>query len=132
MNETIGNRIKTLRSEKGWTQAELAEKAHLGVATVQNYERKGRTDSVISRTVVKLAKALDTTADYLLQGESKTLRDEQAFWQYIGETVHEAITQRKAVMICDGNIYEPSTDDKIGTFNLIVVLNYDEEEDVEG
>jgi transcriptional regulator with XRE-family HTH domain len=63
----IGNRIKELRSQKKLTQAELGEMVGLTYIQIGRYETGKSAPS--SEGVQKLAQALDTTTDYLMNGD---------------------------------------------------------------
>lgn len=64
MIDSVGRRIAELRTQKGWTQRDLADASGLGQALISRYE-SGHYKSLRLSTAVKLAKALDTTPDYL-------------------------------------------------------------------
>ena len=66
MNETINQRIRRLRKEKGYTQAEVANYLKLKVSTYSQMERKGRINSDI---ITKLSEVLDTKPLVILYGE---------------------------------------------------------------
>jgi transcriptional regulator with XRE-family HTH domain len=59
----ISERIKRLRQEKDWTQADLAEKLHVHQKQVSAYERGVNTPS--TDILVKLAEIFQVTLDYL-------------------------------------------------------------------
>lgn len=61
---SLGNKIKQLRQEKGWSQDELAFHATIDGRQVSRYENSKVTPSV--DVVVKLAKAFDVSVDHLL------------------------------------------------------------------
>jgi transcriptional regulator with XRE-family HTH domain len=61
---SLGNRLKRLRQEKGWSQDELAFHAHIDGRQISRYENDKVTPSV--DVVVKLAKAFDVSVDHLL------------------------------------------------------------------
>lgn len=63
----IGNRITELRKRLGWTQEELAEKADLTPQFV-SYAESGKR-AMRPENLLKLSKALNVSADYLLTGE---------------------------------------------------------------
>lgn len=63
--ELLGKRIYMLRHEHRWSQQVLAEKAKINYVTVSKIEQ-GQMPAVSADTIVRLAKALGTTADYLL------------------------------------------------------------------
>lgn len=65
--KTIGARIKTLRSEKGWGQEELSRKmGYSSFTTVSKWEL-GQNIPNVSK-LVELARVLDTSTDYILFG----------------------------------------------------------------
>ena len=57
--------IKKLREERGLSQKELAEKSGIAQSAISYIENK-RTNSEIY-TIVRLAKALGVTVEYLLE-----------------------------------------------------------------
>lgn len=63
----IGNRITELRKRLGWTQEELAERADLTPQFV-SYAESGKR-AMRPENLLKLSKALNVSADYLLTGE---------------------------------------------------------------
>lgn len=58
-------KVKQLRDEMGLSQEELAEKAQISRTTLSKIE-SGENVSVMSETLLALAKALDTTVDGIL------------------------------------------------------------------
>lgn len=68
MEKTIGMRIKECRVKMGMTQEELAEILYTKKNTISMYEN-GKIDIKVS-ILQDMAKALHTTAGYLLNGES--------------------------------------------------------------
>lgn len=62
--KAIGNRIRTVRKARGYTQEQLAERADISFAFVGHIERGTRVMSI--KTLDSLARALDCSADYLL------------------------------------------------------------------
>lgn len=67
MEKTIGMRIKECRMKLGMTQQDLADVLYIPKTTISSYER----DVVDMKmgTIKELAKALHTTAGYLIDGE---------------------------------------------------------------
>ena len=63
----IGERVTELRKRLGWTQEELAEKADLTPQFV-SYAESGKR-AMRPENLLKLSKALNVSADYLLTGE---------------------------------------------------------------
>ena len=63
-------RLKELRLARGWSQAELARRAGLDVATVSRLET-GRRKNPRLETLGSLAKALDCDPGYLIKKSGK-------------------------------------------------------------
>ncbi len=64
----LNERIKTLRKERNWSQAELAEKIGADGRQISRYENGKITPSV--ETIVKIAQIFDVSTDYLLKENS--------------------------------------------------------------
>jgi transcriptional regulator with XRE-family HTH domain len=62
--ETMGQRIARLRKERGYTQAELAEKTGIIQALISDYERDKLR--LHAEMVIRFAQALDVSTDELL------------------------------------------------------------------
>ena len=60
----LGERLKQLRQERSWSQAELAAKVAADAGQISRYENGHMTPS--AEAVAKLAEVLDVSADYLL------------------------------------------------------------------
>ena len=65
----MGNKIKMMRVEKDMTQEELAEKSGVSRATIVALENDDEKTTT-TKTLLKIAKALDTTVDTLFFGQS--------------------------------------------------------------
>ncbi|TVP75147.1 MAG: helix-turn-helix domain-containing protein [Gemmatimonadales bacterium] len=61
MARTLANRVKALRLQRGWTQAELAERAGIALSTYRVFERHGRISLV---RLLRLAIVLDSRAGF--------------------------------------------------------------------
>lgn len=61
---SLGEKLKTLRREKGWSQDELAYHAQIDGRQVSRYENDRVTPSI--EVVIKMAKAYNVSLDYLL------------------------------------------------------------------
>ncbi len=61
-------RVKRLRKELDLTQQELADKVGIGQSTIGQIE-SGRNKSIKADKLLKLAQALNTTTEYLINGE---------------------------------------------------------------
>ena len=62
--ETLGQRIARLRKEKGYTQAELADRIGIIRELISNYERQRIRPNY--EMIIRLAFALEVTTDELL------------------------------------------------------------------
>ncbi len=60
----LGERIKQLRKEHGWSQAELGERLGTDSQRVSRYENERITPSI--DMLVRLAQTLDVSVDYLV------------------------------------------------------------------
>ncbi|MDH6351879.1 transcriptional regulator with XRE-family HTH domain [Brevibacillus sp. 1238] len=67
MVETVGQRIKRLRKQKGWTQQQLAKRVNVSPQVVSNWERE--YTPLDHDDIAKLALILETKADYILFGK---------------------------------------------------------------
>ena len=65
--ETLNERIKELRKQKGWTQNQLAEKLYLSDKAISKWE-VGEANPDIS-LLPQIASLFDVTIDYLLTGK---------------------------------------------------------------
>jgi len=82
---TLGDRIKELRKQKSWSQNDLAQKAGVSYAQLSRYEIKGSQPP--AEVLNKLAEALETTVDFLINGNStekatNTLKDAELLQQF--------------------------------------------------
>jgi transcriptional regulator with XRE-family HTH domain len=59
----MGTVLKQIRSQKGFTQVEVADKANIAVRTYQNYEAGERTPNV--HVALSLAKVLNCPVEEL-------------------------------------------------------------------
>lgn len=78
----LGERIALLRRGKGWNQAELARRLHISTSAVGMYEQGRREPSL--EGLVKLAAALEVSADYLLTGTPMVEKDKKAIAKAAG------------------------------------------------
>jgi putative transcriptional regulator len=65
MAEGLTNRLKEARAERGWTQADLAERVGVTRKTINTVENGVFTPSTV--LALKLARALETTVEALFQ-----------------------------------------------------------------
>ncbi len=69
--KTFADRLKELRKERGISQAELAGMIEVHFTQVSRYERGETKPSAEAMT--KMARALNTTVDYLMNGSTSEL-----------------------------------------------------------
>jgi len=60
----IGEHVKRLRQEKGWSQAQLANKLSVHQKQISGYERSVHIPS--TDVIIRMAKLFDVSLDYLL------------------------------------------------------------------
>jgi transcriptional regulator with XRE-family HTH domain len=63
----MNERVRALRREHGWTQLQLADMVGCRQSTIGSIEAGTRTASL--KLLPKIARALNTTIDYLVTGE---------------------------------------------------------------
>ena len=64
---TLGEKIKKIRKEKGWTQNDLGKLVNMHERQISKYEMNQIKPS--SEVIIKIARALKTSSDYLLFDE---------------------------------------------------------------
>src|SRR3954454_24205609 len=67
MPMTLGDRIKQHRTERGWTQDVLAQKAGISKGFLSDVENGKR--NISADTLLDIAKVLGLSLDYLMTGE---------------------------------------------------------------
>ncbi len=63
---TIGQRIKRLRQDRSWSQAQLGQKLSVHQKQVSGYERDVHIPS--TELLIRLAEAFDVSLDFLVSG----------------------------------------------------------------
>ncbi|WOT13155.1 helix-turn-helix transcriptional regulator [Leptospira interrogans] len=71
--EKLGNNIRSLRSKKGWSQSELADKVGAHLTHINRIENGKYLPSL--DTVVLLAEALECSLDILVNGSAESSKD---------------------------------------------------------
>lgn len=66
IRQRFAQRVRVLRKARGWSQEELAERAHIHRTFVSQIERATKSSTI--DTVEKIARALGTTCGELLDG----------------------------------------------------------------
>lgn len=91
----LGKRIREERLALNLTQESLAERVDVSDAYIGQIERGQRSLSL--ETLVKLAKRLGVTVDYLLQESVKA--DDQQFMDQVRQLVSERSLQEKQMVL---------------------------------
>lgn len=73
---TLGARIRSLRKELGYSQAELARKLKMSPAQLYRYENGRGNPSVV--ILYQIASALDASVDFLISGHDKSMAKKAA------------------------------------------------------
>ncbi|MCL8268797.1 helix-turn-helix domain-containing protein [Leptospira weilii] len=71
--EKLGNNIRSLRSKKGWSQSELADKVGSHLTHINRIENGKYLPSL--DTIVLLAEALECSLDILVNGSTESSKD---------------------------------------------------------
>ena len=69
----LGERIRKLRSDRGWSQRELARRASIASKSVISYYELGERFPTYE-TLLRLADTFGVTTDYLLRGQDADIR----------------------------------------------------------
>lgn len=75
MSTEIGNKIRDLRKDKGWTLEKLAEETGSSKSYIWELENKN-PPRPSGEKIVRIASALGVTADYLLDSSKRAPTDE--------------------------------------------------------
>ncbi|ENZ6408093.1 TPA: XRE family transcriptional regulator [Acinetobacter nosocomialis] len=70
MKMSVGDRIRSLRREKNWSQPVLAKQAGVTQSTISDLENNKKSTS--AENMESIAEALGTTTSYLINGNSKS------------------------------------------------------------
>ena len=68
---TLGDKIRSLRKEKGWSQSKLAQKLEINIRNISLYESGKSTPS--TETIQKLSTLFGVSTDYLFNDEPENL-----------------------------------------------------------
>lgn len=75
----IGNKISTLRKEKGLSRDAIGKMVGTSGAVIGRYEREEITPSI--EVAAKIANALDVSLDYLTGGTSIVVKDKKMLYR---------------------------------------------------
>ncbi len=76
-DNTMGDRIKEMLEKRGMTQKELAIKANITEAAISHYIKGDRVPR--STVLAKIALAMGTTPEYLLEGIPSSVKEELGY-----------------------------------------------------
>ena len=99
----LGERIKTLRKEHGWSQADLATRLNADAGQISRYENGKITPSV--EAVLRLADIFDVCCDYLLLDDAprRALRGDNPLTDRLADLDNLTDADRDALLhILDG------------------------------
>lgn len=91
INNTLGDRIKTARTIKGYTQEELGNIIDISQKQLSRYEVNRAKPTI--ETVIKICETLNISADWLLFGEreNKPKQPEVEFYEKLTYPQHKII-----------------------------------------
>ena len=81
--QALGRRVRRLREQRGFSQAELAQRSQISTQYLGEIER-GRRDPSLS-VAARLATALDSSLDFLALGEADSPAGIVSAWSRIPE-----------------------------------------------
>ncbi|WP_028609746.1 helix-turn-helix domain-containing protein [Paenibacillus harenae] len=93
----IEKMIKELRTKRGWSQDDLAERMGMTRANISNYER-GLNKNIPSETLKKFADVFGVSSDYLLGKSENSDRPESEFLKKLELSDGEILKQFTLVL----------------------------------
>lgn len=98
MNENFNERLALLLQKKNMTQKDLAVKAEVTEAAISHYVKGNRTPR--ASVLTRIAEALDTTSDYLLNGTATNADSEIRYAKrLIARNAHQMTREQKMDII---------------------------------
>ena len=107
---TFGEKLQKARKEKGFTQAEIAKKAGLGLKTITNYE-KGTTYPQNRNVYRILAEILGVDTAYLHNENDDFIADAQAAHGSRGRRQAQELMAEVTGLFAGGDMAEEDMDD---------------------
>jgi len=95
---TFGRRLKELRETRGLTQAQLADSSGVPAVMISHFETGARQNASMA-TLIKLAKALSCSVDFLLGVEGTEIRASGKVAALLRATDHATDDQIKHLVI---------------------------------
>lgn len=107
---TFGEKLRTLRLKKEFTQMQLAKEAGLGLNTISNYE-KGKTYPQNREVYATLAKILDVSPDYLHNEDDDFLAQTQQQYGSRGVKQAQELVSEVSGLFAGGEMAEEDMDE---------------------
>lgn len=101
----FGEKLRELRTQKGWTQDQLAEKLHKSKFTIVKYEN-GSTYPRKREVYAQLAELFDVDVNYLLTENEEFLMEVGSKYGRRGQTQAEAILEQTRELFAGGSLSE--------------------------
>ena len=105
----FGNKIKSLREEKGLTQKELADMLGTSLKTISNYEVKGTRPRTM-KNFEKLAEIFDVNVNYLLTDEEYFIMQARDTYGYKGAKDAQDLVESMKGLFAGGELPEEDKD----------------------
>lgn len=102
---SFGENLKLLRTQAGMSQKKLAEFCGTTARTILNYEQGARLPKNID-IVNKIATALGTTTEMLINGREEFVIDANGTYGIKGKREAEAILENAAALFAGGQLDE--------------------------
>jgi len=109
LNEVIGNRLYTLRKDKGLTQSQVADALNIVQNQLSRIEKGERTCSL--QNLIDFARFYNVTADYIIGLSDFSSRDKDV--QSICE--HTGLSQKAVEVLCGQTIIENQIAEDVAT-----------------
>jgi transcriptional regulator with XRE-family HTH domain len=101
--KTIGDRIRKIRGDKGWTQERLAREAGLSKSFLSDVEND--KTRVSGDNLLKISEVLGASLDFLMKGKSGGVSEETDYVEipaYLSQAAEElGISFRETLMLLD-------------------------------
>ena len=105
----FGNKIRSLREEKGLTQKELADLLGTSLKTISNYEVKGTRPRTM-KNFKKLAEIFDVNINYLLTDEEYFIMEARDVYGYKGAKDAQDLVESMKGLFAGGEMPEEDKD----------------------
>jgi len=102
---TCGDRVRDIRTRLGMSQAALAKKASVSQAAISKIENN---DTDNSKYIAQVAKALNTTSDFLIYGDQYIKQQSGSLKDFVivgGENSGEAPSPEEYILVPQFDIY---------------------------